>query len=235
MINLLLIKEQKKYDFTQETQPDKVGTWLCTCDNEKFKSGYSYEITSEISDENNIEVFKYKRIESSEDNKALKSIYPTIETLCVYLNEWFIPKTYSYCQNCHSSRPKRDFINGSISPIKDIIVNDLVRVNGLRNRFVSYVIELTNTGIKVDNKNLINTTEPSEIDLMVLPASIQLTIAKMINYDCYVRNGVNLSLKSETIGNYSYTIDDNKKYINSLDYPAEIINSVEFYSKVRGF
>lgn len=62
------------------------------------------------------------------------------------------------------------------------------------------------------------------------PEEVYFYISKMISYDVYQRTSMG-GLKSESIGNYSYTADDYK--IGSLYYPPEILSGLDVFKRVR--
>ncbi|MDR1169085.1 MAG: hypothetical protein LBK53_09405 [Heliobacteriaceae bacterium] len=230
MIDLLLVKKQKQYDFVQDTPQEAVGMWLCTLTSGDYTSGYSYDVTQDN------EAFVYTRIEQIEDGRIQEAIYSTLEGICHYLNNWFIPQTYSYCRHCNVQRPMTNFDNGVISPISGYQTGDLIRVDGHRNRFVSYVTSTDVNSITVDNPNFVNTIEPAKLDLMVLPSRFEIAIAQMINYDVFERGSSSGgSLQSETVGSYRYEIDGSVKRLGALDYPVSIANAIEYYSKLKAW
>lgn len=63
-----------------------------------------------------------------------------------------------------------------------------------------------------------------------LPSEVDSIIAKMMYYDFYLR-GQSSDLKSENVGNYSYTKEDYQ--VGSLYYPSDIASQLEVYKKVR--
>jgi hypothetical protein len=66
---------------------------------------------------------------------------------------------------------------------------------------------------------------------MHLPQDVEEAISKMMYYDAFTRGDVT-GLKSENIGNYSYSLEDVS--IGSLAYPKELIAGIELnYKKVR--
>ena len=66
---------------------------------------------------------------------------------------------------------------------------------------------------------------------MHLPEDVESIIASMIYYDVFTRGEID-GLKSENIGNYSYTKED--VTVGSLSYPSEIVAGLETtYKKVR--
>lgn len=226
MIDLLLVKQQKEYDFEQADSPNEPGVWLCTETNGSYQAGYSYENSAE---------HPCERVEKTQDQRIKRAIYPTIEKVCHYLNNWFIPRTMA-CVSCGVRRPMLTYADFWISPIYDFKANDLIRVDGIRNKYVSYITELNTNKIKVDNKAFEDGREPTKLDLMVLPQALQVAIAQMINYDVFERGNLSgTSLKTETVGSYRYEIDSNVVRIGSLDYPASIANTIEGYARVKAF
>lgn len=74
-MDLYRIKLNNKYDFVQDCQPDKDGTWLCSADSKCFRRGFSY----------NVFHGKAERIEQVQDGKIMNSIQPTIDLVAEYL------------------------------------------------------------------------------------------------------------------------------------------------------
>lgn len=72
--------------------------------------------------------------------------------------------------------------------------------------------------------------KPCECKHDELPLAVDYYISKIIAYDVFTRT-VASDLKSESIGNYSYTKDDYK--IGSLYYPAEIASGLDVFKKVK--
>ena len=122
------------------------------------------------------------------------------------------------------------FDNGKISPVSNINTGDLIYVCGQRNRFFSYVSTVEENSVTVDNKAMVNTTEPAMVCVTGLPQSVQNIIAQMISYDVFDREAPK-DLQSEHIGNYSYTKAD--YLIGSMAYPSEIVSWLESFKRVR--
>lgn len=62
-----------------------------------------------------------------------------------------------------------------------------------------------------------------------LPDAVNAIISKMIAFDVFSR-GESSMVKSESIGNYSYTNDDYT--IGNLVYPKDIVSGLELYKRV---
>lgn len=236
MIDLFSVKLNKDYDFIQAEVPTGSGTWLCTETNGDYTKGYSYEVVEGAA----------TRIEQSQDYLINNAIYPTVENVCSYLNNMFFVKNqayvypmlwdcitfedFSYDLNCLFAGGSLTFNNGVISPVGNINTGDLIYVYGQRNRFFSYVTEVNENTITVNNSVMVNTTEPATVFVTGLPQSVQNIISKMISYDVFNREAPN-DLQSEHIGNYSYTKAD--YLIGSMAYPAEIVSGLESFKRVR--
>lgn len=236
MIDLFSIKLNKDYDFIQAEVPTGSGTWLCAETNGDYVKGYSYEVVEGAA----------TRIEQSQDYLINNSIYSTIESVCSYLNNMFFVKNlaatfpmywdcitlqdFPYDYNYIYTSGSLTFENGVISPVSYINTGDLIFVYGQRNRFFSYVSTVEENSIVVDNQSMVNITEPSGIFVVGLPQSVQNIISKMISYDVFDRETPN-DLKSEHIGNYSYTKAD--YLIGSMAYPSEIVSGLESFKRVR--
>lgn len=72
--------------------------------------------------------------------------------------------------------------------------------------------------------------KPCECAHDELPLAVDYYIAKMIAYDIFNRD-VGSDLKSESIGNYSYTKEDYQ--VGSLYYPSEIVSGLDAFKKVK--
>ena len=212
MIDLFSVKLNKDYDFIQADVPAGSGTWLCSETNGDYVKGYSYEVVEGVA----------TRIEQSKDYLINNAIYPTIENVCSYLNNMFFVKNLA--------SGSLTFDNGKISPVSNINTGDLIYVCGQRNRFFSYVSTVEENSVTVDNKAMVNTTEPAMVFVTGLPQSVQNIIAQMISYDVFDREAPT-DLQSEHIGNYSYTKAD--YLIGSMAYPSEIVSGLESFKRVR--
>lgn len=236
MIDLLSVKLNNDYDFIQADVPTGSGTWLCSETNGDYVKGYSYEVIEGVA----------TRIEVKEDYLINNSIYPTIESVCSYLNNMFFVKNlaaafpmfwdcitledFHYDYNCIFSSGSLTFDNGKISPVSNINAGDLIYVCGQRNRFFSYVTGVEKNSVTVDNTAIVNTTEPAAVFVSGLPQSVEKIITQMISYDVFDREAP-IDLQSEHIGNYSYTVS--AVQIGSMAYPSSITAGLEALKKVR--
>lgn len=236
MIDLFSVKLNKDYDFIQSEVPAGSGTWLCSETNGDYTKGYSYEVIEGVA----------TRIEQSKDYLINNAIYPTIESVCSYLNNMFFVKNlaatfpmywdcitlqdFPYDYNYIYTSGSLTFKDGVISPVSNINAGDLIYVCGQRNRFFSYMTGVEENSVTVDNTAIVNTTEPAEMFLIGLPQSVEKIIAQMISYDVFDREAPT-DLQSEHIGNYSYTKAD--YLIGSMAYPSEIVSGLESFKRVR--
>ena len=236
MIDLFSVKLNKDYDFIQAEVPTGSGTWLCSETNGDYVKGYSYEVVEGVA----------TRIEAKEDYLINNSIYSTIENVCSYLNNMFFVKNlaatfpmywdcitlqdFPYDYNYIYTSGSLTFNNGVISPVSNINTGDLIYVYGQRNRFFSYVSDVEENSIVIDNQSMVNTTEPAAVFVVGLPQSVEKIITQMISYDVFDREAPT-DLQSEHIGNYSYTKAD--YLIGSMAYPAEIVSGLESFKRVR--
>lgn len=232
MIDLFSVKLNKDYDFIQAEVPTGSGTWLCSETNDDYIKGYSYEVTEGVT----------TRIEQNQDFKIQNSIYAVIENVIAYLNNAFYIKNLNYNSSlfcdCLLDSGYYNFVfcggsltfkDGQISPVHNLSKNDLIHVIGGRNRFFSYVTDVQDDTITVDNQNFVNCTEKAYILVSGIPQSVQKIISQMINYDIFYRDVPN-DLQSEHIGNYSYTKAN--YLIGSMAYPSEIVGGLETFKKV---
>ena len=236
MIDLLTVKLNNQYDFIQPDLPTGSGSWLCSETNGDYVKGYSYDVVEGVA----------ARIEQSQDYLINNAIYPTIESVCSYLNNMFFVKNlantfpmlwdnitledFYYDYNCIFSSGSLTFNNGVISPVSNINTGDLIYVYGQRNRFFSYVSTVEENSIVVNNQSMVNITEPAMVFVVGLPQSVEKIITQMISYDTFDRETPN-DLQSEHIGNYSYTKAD--YLIGSMAYPSEIVSGLESFKRVR--
>lgn len=239
MIDLLSVKLNGDYDFIQGAEPTESGTWLCTDDLTGYTKGYSYSVEKVTGG------IEATRIEAKEDYLITAGIYPMIEEVCNYLNNFFYVKRQtdeiiqdtslyndlSIEDNNIFFRYTSIYGNFALSQL-DItgITNGIFRVgdliqlrNAKRNNYVSYVTDVAGNVVTIDNSDFINTTEDILIMLMNLPQSVQKCISALVHYNVFIRDGAS-NLQSENIGNYSYS----KATVNvgGLYYPAELINPI---------
>lgn len=205
MIDLFSVKLNNNYDEIGATPTIENGTFLCDTTSENYTKGYSYQITN-----GNAE-----RIETTQDYKIKNAIYPTIQSVCEWLNNWFI----SYC-TC----PRTAFDNPVIYK-----TGQLCKVYYDKNFYAPSYITVENDVITYDNS--IIEAGKHRNDIMHVPQDFELAISQMIFYDVFTRGTVD-GLKSESVGNYSYTKDD--VTVGTLAYPKALISGLEAnYRKLR--
>ncbi len=205
MIDLFSVKLNNNYDEIGATPTIENGTFLCDTTSENYNRGYSYQITNGNA----------VRIEAAPDYKIKNAIYPTIQSVCEWLNNWF--KLKINCKCC-----------GDVST-PDIKTGDLVQAKYDCQTFIGYAT-VTDGVITLDNP-LFNPDIDYTYYIMALPQDFELAISQMIFYDVFTRGTVD-GLKSESVGNYSYTLEDT--YIGSLAYPKALISGLEAnYRKLR--
>lgn len=230
MINLFSIKLNGNYDEIGAVPTIAEGTFLCDTDGEDYKRGYSYQITT-VSNEQNAE-----RIDTVTDYKITKNIYPTIQNVCEWLNNWFtIKRNYEdfWQGNIYGSGGAWHELpqtpqTGDLCKIR--ITDDWNYISTYNIFFLSYVT-VENGVISGDNPKF----KPDVTYfyyIMHLPQDVEKAISQMIYYDFFEREAIS-DLKSENIGNYSYTKED--VYIGSLAYPKELISGLEANYKMIRF
>jgi hypothetical protein len=242
-INLFSVKINNTYDYIQNTVPSGTGTWLVSNDLTGYNAGESYNVASGVP----------ARINLALDYKINKAIYPTIENVCEYLNNYFysprnLDSVYQFdltvferfpltiedqriYNNYLSNWGNYTFASGSLE-VTDYVfqTGDLIQVrNALRNKFVSYATVSSET-VTLDNSAFIDTTENALLMLMNIPTSVQDVISQMIHFDFYVRDG-HTDLTSESVGNYSYSKD--LLPVGGLGYPASLVRSLDAHKVVR--
>lgn len=240
MIDLLSIKLFGDYDFVQNTVPTSDGTWLCSDLLTGYTKGYSYNVVDGVA----------TRIEAKQDYKILNSIYPTIESVCQYLNNYFPVKRQAndlgttneyYNLSITESRELSKYLSTygnylfqtkQIQGVQQIFLkDDLIRLqNAVRNNYISYVTAVTGTTITVDNALFADTIEDCRITLMRLNKPVEDAISQMIYYNIFLRDSLN-NLQSETIGNYSYS--KATVMVGGLAYPSELTSQIEQFRMVR--
>ena len=226
MIDLFSVKVNGNYDEIGSLPTIENGTFLCSdtvdcdCNCGGFQKGYSYQITNGVP----------SRIEQSKDYKIQKNLYSTIQNVCEWLNNWFTIR-YDYTDFYgHTGRwhevaqfPQ----TGDLCKIRT--TNDWYFISQYSFFFLSYVT-VDGTTVTSDNPRF-NEGETYFYYIMHLPQDVEEAISKMMYYDAFTRGDVT-GLKSENIGNYSYSLEDVS--IGSLAYPKELIAGIELnYKKVR--
>lgn len=207
MIDLFSVKLNNTYDEIGAIPTIENGTFLCDTTSENYTRGYSYQITNGNA----------VRIEAAQDYKIKNAIYPTIQSVCEWLNNWFTNTRKCKCIGCMWTSD-------------DLQTGDLVRVE-VKNQypFASYVT-ITDDGIIYDN-TAYNITGQPRVKIMAIPQDFELAISQMIFYDVFTRGTVD-GLKSESVGNYSYTKDDIT--VGTLAYPKALISGLDAnYRKLR--
>lgn len=205
MIDLFSVKLNGEYDEIGAVPTIENGLFLCDTTSENYTRGYSYQIT-----DGNAE-----RVETVTDYKIQHAIYPTIQSVCGWLNNWFM-------------KPKRCCNNWFEETDSGIKTGDLLYVKQYY-PFVGYAT-VTDGNITLDNENW-NTDEDYIYHIMHVPQDFELAISQMIYYDMFTRGTVD-GLKSESVGSYSYTKDD--VTVGTLAYPKALISGLDAnYKRLR--
>lgn len=71
---------------------------------------------------------------------------------------------------------------------------------------------------------------PCDCSFLEMPMAVDFYISQMIAYDVFNRGQIS-DLKSESIGNYSYTKEDYQ--VGNLYYPSEIVSGLDVFKKVK--
>lgn len=241
-ITLFEVKKYNDYDFIAETQPTTDGTWL------KISDGTSYDIVNGVA----------TQIEQSQDFLIMDAIYPTLDNVCNYLNNYFYvlrqtQEKYTYSWRFQDSyapyAPQRQDINNyesdsafysfnatnkTVDGIDENVfqVGDYVRVHyAKRNNLIANVTAKTATQLTLGNEEVRTTEENASIFLMDIPKAVEQIVAQMISYDVFSREITDLD--SESVGNYSYSRSKDFMTIGGLDYPSNMTTSLKQYMKVR--
>lgn len=224
MIDLFSVKLNNNYDEIGAIPTIENGTFLCDTTSENYIKGYSYQITN-----GNAE-----RIEQTQDYKIKNAIYPTIQNVCEWLNNWFTIK-YDYAERYglgYSGSGGWHEVaqfpsTGDLCKIRTTDDWDYVSLYNIF--FVSYVTVNGET-VTSDNPEF-NPDEAYFYYIMHLPQDVESAISSMLFYDFFTRGTVD-GLKSESVGNYSYTKDD--VTIGTLAYPKALISGLDAnYRKMR--
>lgn len=211
MIDLFSVKLYGQYDEIGSLPTINNGLFLCdtaiecNCICGDFVKGYTYQLTNGAPE----------RVGQADDYKIKNAIYPTIQSVCEWLNNWFRLKVS--CKCC-----------GDVS-IPDINTGDLVQAKSDRQTIIGYAT-VTDGVITLDNP-LFNPDVKYTYYLMAVPHDFEKAISQMIYYDVFTRGAVD-DLKSESIGNYSYSKEDIT--VGTLAYPKAIISGLEAnYKRLR--
>lgn len=225
MIDLFSIKMNGEYDEIGALPTIQNGTFLCSdtldCDcNCNFQKGYSYQITNGVA----------SRIEQNIDFKLQNNLYATIQNVCEWLNNWFTIR-YDYTDFYgHTGRwhEVAQFpSSGDLCKIRT--TNNWDYISQYSFFFLSYVTVDGET-VSSDNPRF-NPNEAYFYYIMHLPQDVELAISQMMYYDGFTRGKVT-GLRSENIGNYSYSLEE--VTVGALAYPKSLVAGIENnYKKVR--
>ena len=230
MIDLFTIKLNGQYDEIGASPTINEGLFLCDTTSENYIRGCSYQIETING------VKTVTRIDNVKDYYIQQAIYPTIQNVCEWLNNWFtIKRNYNdyFSGEIYSSTGAYHELaqfpqSGDLCKIR--ITDDWNYLSIYNFYFVSYV-EVNNGVVTADNPKF-KDGQTYFYYVMHLPQDVEAAISKMIYYDVYQREAVS-DLKSENVGNYSYTKED--IHIGSLAYPKELISGLETCYKLVRF
>lgn len=231
MIDLFSIKIHGVFDEIGASPSISEGLFLCDTTSQNYVKGYTYQIATVENQQT------ATRIDAVNDYKIQQNIYPTIQNVCEWLNNWFTIKrnyadfwtrTYNYGSSGSWHEVPQTPSNGDLCKVRTTM--DWEYIDEYNYFFVSYVT--------VDNEGHITCNNPKFKEgqnyfyyIMHLPEDVEKAISQMIYYDVYTRGEID-GLKSENIGNYSYTLED--ELIGSLAYPKAIAAGLETtYKKIR--
>lgn len=232
MIDLFSVKVNNlNYDDIGSTPSINEGVFLCDTTSETYTRGYSYQITTVNSQKT------ATRIDMVNDYKVNNAIYPTIQNTCEWLNNWFTIRrnysdfwqgSYNYGSSGNWHEVPQMPSTGDLCKVRTTMYWEYANLYNFF--FVSYVTVDNEGHISCDNARF----EPGRnyfYYIMHLPQDVEKAISTMIFYDIFIRGEVD-GLKSENIGNYSYSKEDVS--VGSLAYPAELVAGLETtYKKVR--
>lgn len=231
MIDLFSVKINGQYDEIGATPTINEGLFLCDTTSENYVKGYSYQISQQDGTTQAI------RTDITTDYKITQAIYPAIHNVCEWLNNWFtIRRNYSdFWQgsyNYGSSGQWHDVpqvpSNGDLCKVRTTMYWEYASLYNFF--FVSYVTVDAEGIITCDNPKF-KAGQNYFYYVMHLPEDVEKTISAMIYYDVFTR-GVVDGLKSESVGNYSYTKED--VTVGSIAYPSELVAGIETcYKKVK--
>lgn len=211
MIDLFSVKLNGEYDDIGTVPTINEGLFLCDTTGEEYTRGYGYQIDNDGS----------VRMNQAADYKIQKAICPTIQSVCTWLNNWFAPaqpKQKNCCCDCLPYMPKIVIKTG-----------DLVKAESEGICFVGYAT-VQDDVITVDNP-LFNPEIQYIYSIINLPQDVEQAISQMIYYDVFTRGTVD-GIKSETVGNYSYSLEDVS--VGSLAYPSAIVSALDVnYRRLR--
>ena len=226
MIDLFSIKMNGNYDEIGALPTIQNGTFLCSetvdCEcNCNYQKGYSYQITNSVA----------ARIEQAIDYKIQNAIYPTIQNICEWLNNWFTIK-YNYT----------DFFGhtGTWHEVAQFPkTGDLCKIRTTNNwDYISQYSFFFLSYVTVEGETVTSDNPRFNPDInyfyypMYLPQDVEIAISKMMYYDAFTRGEVD-GIKSENIGNYSYSLEE--VTVGTLAYPKELVAGIENNYKIVRF
>jgi len=219
-------------------------TWLDTV------TGYSYVLTDEVTG-------VWARIEIDIDNKILFDGPLVFSTVIKYLNNFFItPRVLNYFDNYETNWPGYftrdqawlvtryecvfsdctfdaaagtvtvDDVYGSLTDT--FATGDTVFISGTRRNNGYYTISGVTAEALTITEALADETAPSFLFFADVPAALIAIIARMVWYDIYSRP-TGAGLKSERVGTYSYTRQDQS---STLNYPDDIIGGLSAFMSI---
>ena len=231
MIDLFSIKINGQFDDIGATPTIDSGVFLCDTTGDDYTKGYTYQITKHGNETEAV------RIDAVTDYKIKKAIYPTIHNTCEWLNNWFTVRrnysnfwsgSYNYGSSGQWHDVPQQPSTGDLCKVRSTMYWEYAYLYNFF--FVSYVTVDGSGHVTCDNPEF----KPDEnyfYYVMHLPQDVENVISQMIYYDIFTRGAVD-GLKSENIGNYSYSKED--VAVGSLSYPSEIMAGLETtYKKVR--
>jgi len=231
MIDLFSVKFNGQYDEIGAMPTINNGLFLCdetvTCDCNcgGFVKGYTYQIVDGVPE----------RVGQADDYKISKLIYPTIQNVCEWLNNWFtIKRNYSdyfrgelYGATGSYHELAQFPQTGDLCKIR--VTDDWNYISTYNIYFVSYVT--VDNGVVTSDNPQFKEGVTYFYYIMHLPTDVEKAISHLIYYDVFTRGMVD-DLKSESTGNYSYSKED--VHIGSLAYPSALVAGLEAcYRKVR--
>lgn len=230
MIDLFSVKiNGLNYDEIGATPSINSGLFLCDTTGENYVRGYSYKVETNNGNK------AVTRFDAVSDYRIRQAVYPTIQNVCEWLNNWFtIKRNYEgFFQGdiygaggAYHELPQFPQ-TGDLCKIR--VTDDWNYISTYNIFFLSYVT--VNGGIVTADNPRFKNGETYFYYIMHLPQDVEKAISSLIYYDVYTRGTVD-DLKSEQTGNYSYTKNDTT--IGTLSYPYALIAGLEAcYRKVR--
>lgn len=231
MIDLFSVKLHGRYDEIGATPTINEGLFLCDTTGENYVKGYSYQITTLDGQKTAV------RVDATNDYKINMAIYPTIHNVCEWLNNWFVIRrnysnfwqgAYNYGSSGEWHDVPQQPSNGDLCKVR---ITDIWEYADLYNFFFVSYVTVNNEGHITCNNPKFKDGETYFYYIMHLPEDVESAISAMIYYDIFTRGEVD-GLKSESVGNYSYSKEN--VTVGSLAYPSELVAGIETtYKRVR--